>query len=476
MKFLIIILFVVYFTQSFQLFSIGTYGFTYIDLFLVIFFITFLKKVFYDGVPLRFSLNWTFVILLIFLLMGLISGLTPLFSMNKIYIIQFFKSYSRLIFISFFAIICYLYEIKPKVWEDIIKMWVILSIFINLFAIYQLIARIFDLPLAWLELTNKSLTLRGSLDEEIASQQLALQFKDFYRATSFFSEPSHFAINNLFMFIMLISPYFQGRKPYIKSASFNIFAVFISIAALFLTFSLTAVLGTFLILLLVFILYKNKRVSKIFIYILFSATLIFISDSIIKDITNVSVYKLFEKRISSILETDKRKTDQMLGDSFGERVKTAKMSVELMQKNPITGIGLGQTQFDPRYYSVYIDFSVLAVLAEMGIFSALIFCAFYIGVFYNLYILLKRKLPDQDGVDIDRLIGTAILLFVMLFQTNFLSANFFMRYNHWFFMAILLSLISTTNISLGNNIREIYLVKKTNQALFKRRTNSIFSK
>ena len=380
--------------------------------------------------------------------------------MDKIYITQFFKSYSHLVFVALFAIICFVYEIKPKVWEDVIKMWIVLSLIINIFAIYQLFARLFDLPFGWLELTNQSLTVRGDLDKEIASQQLALKFRNFYRATSVFSEPSTYAVNNLIMFAMMISPYFQGKPPYIKSKLFNTIAISFSLTGLFLSFALTAVLGIFLILSLIFFLYRNERVFKLILYIALGAAFIFISDSIIQKYTKISVYGLFEKRITSILETDKRTSEAMIGDSFGERVKTAKMSVAIMERNPVMGVGLGLTQYDPRFPYIYIDFSVLAVLAEMGVPAALVFLALYLGIFYNLYLLLKTKIPDKDDTDIKRLIGTGIVFFVIIFQTNFLSANSLMTYNHWFFMGMVLSLISSGNIKKGKNVYEISLIRK----------------
>ncbi len=460
MSILIVILFLLYFTQSFQLFAIGTYGFTYIDLFLIIFYISFLKKVFYDGVKLRFSFNYTFLLILIFLLFGLISGLLPLLSMDKVLITQFLKTYVHMVFIALFAVICYLYEIKPKVWANVIKMWIILSIIINLYAVYQLFARMFDLPLGWIELTNQSLSVRGDLDKEVATSQLALRYKDFYRATSIFSEPSTLAMNNLIILSFLISPYFQNKMSYFRSRVFNTSAVVLSVITLFLTFSLTAVLGIFLILFVIMLMFRGKRLKMLFVYLLLAAALVFVADGIIKNYTKVSVYGLFEKRISSLIKTDKRISEGMRGDSFGARSQTAEMSIRLMERNPVTGIGLGQTQYDPRFTQIYIDFSSFAILAEMGIPALLVFTSIFIGIFFHLYRLLKYKKYNEYLSDEDkRLICTMMVSFVIIFQTNFLSANNLITYNLWFFVAMALSLISNMYMKSGEKIYEISLVK-----------------
>jgi O-antigen ligase len=459
MSVIIIIIFFVYFTQSFQIFAVGTYGFTYIDLFLMIFYVVFLKKVFYDGKKLQFSFNYTFILILAFLLLGLVSGLTPLFSMDKLYITQFLKTYVHLIYIALFTLICYTYKIPANVWEKIIKMWIIISVIINLYAIYQLFARMFGLPFGWIELSNASLSVRGTLDAEIASSQLALRFKDFYRATSIFSEPSTLAVNNLIMLSFLITPYFQNKLPYVKNHFFNIIAVILSFIALFLTYSLTAVLGLVLIFAVIFIMFRGKKLKMIFIYILIGAALIFAANGIIKSYTKISVYGLFEKRISSLIPQDKRLAEGVVGDSFGSRAESAEISIELMERNPLIGIGLGQTQYDPRFGLMFIDFSSFTVLAEMGVPALVVFTGIFIGVFFHLYRLIKDNKYSKYLTDNDqRLLGTMIVAFVIIFQTNFLSANNLITYNFWFFLAMALSLISNMYMKSNEKKYEIALL------------------
>jgi O-antigen ligase len=459
MNIIIIIIFLVYFTQSFQIFAVGTYGFTYIDLFLMIFYVVFFKKVFYDGEKLQFSFNYTFILILAFLLLGLISGLTPLFSMDKLYITQFLKTYIHLIYIALFAVICYTYKIPANVWEKIIKMWIVISVIINLYAIYQLFARMFGLPFGWIELSNASLSVRGTLDEEVATSQLALRFKDFYRATSIFSEPSTLAVNNLIMLSFLITPYFQNKLPYIKNHFFNILAVILSVIALFLTYSLTAVLGLALIFAVIFIMFRGKKLKMIFIYILIGAAMIFIANGIIESYTKISVYGLFEKRIASLIPQDKRLAEGVVGDSFGSRAESAEIAIELMERNPLIGIGLGQTQYDPRFSLMYIDFSSFTVLAEMGVPSLVVFTGIFIGVFFHLYRLIKDKKYGKYLTENDqRLLGTMIVAFVVIFQTNFLSANNLITYNFWFFLAMAISLISNMYIKSNEKVYAISLL------------------
>jgi len=52
----------------------------------------------------------------------------------------------------------------------------IVAFFVNIFGIYQIFARLYDWPLAWIEITNVSFEQRGMRQVQGETQQLALKF------------------------------------------------------------------------------------------------------------------------------------------------------------------------------------------------------------------------------------------------------------------------------------------------------------
>lgn len=87
-----------------------------------------------------------------------------------------------------------------------IRFMLVISIAINVFGIYQIFARAFDLPLAWIPINNVSISIRNyhSMDN---MTQLSLRFENFFRATSIFSEPSFYAQFNTLVLTFLLIPF-----------------------------------------------------------------------------------------------------------------------------------------------------------------------------------------------------------------------------------------------------------------------------
>ncbi|MGA2298814.1 MAG: hypothetical protein ABSG15_14810, partial [FCB group bacterium] len=265
MNALVILIFASSLLYTFQVFSIGSYGVTTLDVLLGILILVFIKKIVWDGEKLKAGLHLGLFFYFGLFIAALLSGITPLQNGSMMMILQYFKSTIHFIFFGFFVFICAFYPFKEGLWTKVIKTFLIISIFINLFGIYQIVARAYDLPLAWLPITNISYVAKS--DTDVSSiNQLSLQFGNFFRATSIFSEPSTLAIFTSMNLIFIIVPFVQNLKPFLKSKNLNIAVFITNIAGLFLTFSLTGYIILALVIIGIIVLERTKRIIS-FIYI-----------------------------------------------------------------------------------------------------------------------------------------------------------------------------------------------------------------
>ncbi len=454
MQAVLILVFISYFFGVFQLFSIGNYGFTPIDLFSVIYYFVIVKKIFWDGAELKVGKHLGVVFYFLTLLSVIISGLIPLFDGDPEIISQFFKSSLHLIFLMIFTLISFAYQIEWKVLNNIIKTWLIMGLLINLFGVYQIFARAFDLPLAWIDINNVSFSLRGTIDKNDL-KQLALNYQSFYRATSIFPEPTTLASFNLSVLICLIVPWIQRQKPFIKSKLFNGFLFVITMVGTFATFSLTAVMlavSTFGMLIL---LEKKKKLIYIVLVIIASSMLIAVSDSIIKNYTGASVLYLFEGRISALFRGGTDPNKHFDGESFSFRASAAKQSMILWKKSPIIGIGLGATQYNnnKEVDIQYAHYSSLNVLSECGILGFISFMGLLVVILYYFFRLNYKNIKeDYPADDKNRLIGVGFYWMLQIFMVNTFTANHFVWPSLWYLIAINFVILNNLSIEKNNYI------------------------
>jgi O-antigen ligase len=456
MHVLIIILFFAFFTDVIQFFEIGGYGVNLVDFALLAVFILFLKKVIWDGEELKFTVHPGVFFLVMIIFAAIISGITPLMKGSTPQMIQFLKTSAHFLFLVLFTLMCSFYRIDTKAWNGFVKCWLILSIFINLFGIYQIFARAYDLPLAWLQFTNISLTGRSS-DDMNAVQQLSLQYSGFFRATSIFTEPSALASFNILIQIFIIIPFVQKTKPFLKSGFLRALIFVISLITLLLCFSMTGFVGMGLIIAGVFVFHWSKRLIPFIVGILASVIVIFTTDSFVESYTGVSVVKLFSKRIGGIL-TGRQGTE---GESVGVRVKSAEVGIDIWEKHFLIGTGIGLTAYNNREDVEFGDFSFIAAMAEMGLLGLIAF----VGIFGSLFVisikfLLRQKIIKDISDDLKRWSGLLFFVMLHLFLINFISGNNLVSFILWQFLAVVYANINEINISSGKRHHTIKLVKQ----------------
>jgi hypothetical protein len=434
---------------------VGSYGVTFIDFALLGIFIVFAKRLIWDGDKLEFHFHPAIFFLLAMPVAALLSGLTPLIKGSTPQMIQYFKTSAHFLFLVSFTLICTFYKIETKTWTNVIRAWLIISIFINVFGVYQIFARAYDLPLAWIQFTNVSLAGRAS-DNVEDIKQLSLRYGDFFRATSIFTEPSALASFNVLIQIFLIVPFVQKRKPFIKSKIINTLVYSFSLISLFLAFSMTGFVGLGLVLGTIFIFHRSKRLRAFFVVFAISIILIFTTDRIIENFSGVSVADLFGKRLSGILFG----TQKTEGESIGVRLRSGKIGIEIWEEHFINGTGLGLTSYNNRKHVEFGDFSTTAALAEMGLIGFLAFVGLFVTLFIVTYkMMLRMRNKDNLPDDLKRLSG--ILFYLMLHQLliNFISGNNLVTFVLWIFLGVIFANINQIAINQGQKIYEIAFLR-----------------
>ncbi|MFH1051509.1 MAG: hypothetical protein V1779_11340 [bacterium] len=456
MHILIIIVFIVFFTDAYQLFEIAGYGVNLVDFAFLAVIILFFKKMFWDGEELKFHLHPGLLFMLLLIFSAMLSGITPLIKGDTVQMIQFLKTSIHFIFLLLFTLICATYKIEAKTWTSAAQTWLIISLLINGFGVYQIFARAYDLPLAWLQFTNVSLTGRFSDDIE-SVKQLSLHYGDFYRATSIFSEPSALASFNVLIQALIIVPFIQRTKPFFRSKILSIVIFAVSLITLFLCFSMTGFVGMAMIICGILLFHWSKRLMPFFYILIASLIIIIATDSLVQSVAGTSVVDLFSKRLRGIF-SEKQGIE---GESIGVRLYSAKVGLEIWERHCLTGAGIGLTAYNNRKGVAFGDFSFIAVMAEMGLLGLIAF----IGIFISLFItsgkyLLMRKARDDLPEDLKTWIGLLFFIMLHLFLINFISGNNLVSFVLWQIIAIVFSNINSVQKTMGKKVVAIKFLKK----------------
>ncbi|HPO62225.1 MAG TPA: O-antigen ligase family protein [Candidatus Kapabacteria bacterium] len=450
MTFVLSIIFLTSTLAAFQVFTIGTYGVAPAIIMLAFFYAYILKRIIWNGDKLHYQPSISLILLIIIISIVLISGITPLIGVNKYEISQFFKTSFHFLFLTTFTLICAFYRIENFRWRTVIRVFLVFSIFINIYGIYQVVARAFDLPFAWIELSNESLTARGTAVGFDPYKQLALQFENFYRATSIFSEPSFYASYNIIVMIFLIIPLLKTKTGFIKSNALKIFILIFTVAALFLTFSLTGLLSFLLLTFTVFLIERSKRL-KYFIYFLAGTVfVILITDSLVKNVTEISVANLFIDRIERISKSSKIGNESMNGESVNVRVDYQQQAYNIWQQYPILGCGIGLVGYNKKVDLKFADTALTQVLAETGAIGTFFYLAFFAVTFF---LVLKLNIFCNKSYilnDVDKCLAACCLyLFVHLTVINFITANNLITPISWLYIGFIFSIMNNTYSKLG---------------------------
>lgn len=439
------------FLGIFRIFSISTYSVTGFDVGVVAFYIVALKRIFWDGEVLEFPRSIGFYCVCAMVLAVFLSGAAPILEGNATKQVQFIKTSLHFLYLVMFSILCAGLRISTFDWKRTIQLIMICAVAVNLFGVYQLLARAMDLPLAWLNISDITLssTARGvsvqdlQTDSEGFTRQISLNYGSFFRATSVFSEPSALAGFCNLILVSLFVPVIRNGKPFVNSKQFNVILTILTVVSLFLTFSLTGLVLFIGIVGFAFITDRSQNIIKIIKIIGFVVVLLFITDLIVEATTGISVAGLFTQRVGGIVsQYTGGRVETTGGESFFTRVGTLSKAVEIWLVYPITGIGTGcYFTFTRSAEFGFSDSGVFAVLAETGTIGVLIF----IGMFAGLYREFKRFLFTDlyKKLQTDTKLMVLFALYNLLLNTiSSITANTFVTSYFWLEMGLTLTIVA----------------------------------
>ena len=465
----LLFIFFSYFLTGFQILSFAGYGVTLLDFALLYFYFVFFKRMLWDGEEIKFAITPPLILLLILFSIVLLSGISPMIEGRSDWIVQYIKTISHFYFLAGFALLASVYPIKMSEWKGVIRLWLIIALILNIFGLYQIIARATDLPLAWIELTNVSLA-RGEAEGLTSGiKQLSLHYGNFYRATSIFSEPSALGAFNTFILGFLLVPFIFKYKPFFTNKIFIVTTLIFTALGTFFTFSLTAILGAFLVIVSFLLFQKMQHIFRYIAISLSIIVLIIVADNLFSKNMGISVVELFTKRIEGILNVGSGDDKMVIGESFNVRKISAKKAMEIWEHYPILGIGAGLTYKNKINDLKFSDFTVFSVLAELGIIGLITFLAYFIALLLISYQMARFKDDDKNNFfNLDEKLMLRIPFFIMivLFIINFISGNVFVLINNWGPVAIVMSIINMFYLRHNKNVVRIRLVKNPLKILF----------
>lgn len=459
-----------FFLEMYQLFGLGSTGFTLSDGITLSMFFYFIKYTIWDGKELKVAKNPAILFLFAFYIITLISGISPILRGNQGELTQFIKSAAHYHFSLLFLTINILINNRNETWNNFIKIWLVLSIFINAFGIYQIIARGLGLPFAWLEINNMAYLSRGMYDTLEEVPQISLRFENFFRATSIFSEPSALAGFNALILVFLLIPYIQGHEPFLKSKFLTMTSLIFSILGIFLAFSLTG-LSTFGLIIMGVIFFEKFKNLGLFVKIFLGMIIfVFIADQVVSNYSGISVLELFYKRVSGVVNY--MMTSQLSaveGESFSGRSDNMIAMLNIYRHNPIIGTGMGLTYLSP--YSegwLFADITIIAVLAETGTIGFFAYFGFFL-ILLTLsvrFLIYREKLENVDNNQ-KRLLLMLYYIIQVYFVVNYLSGNQILNVYSLIMLSLIFNIINNYYINYLDKYYSIRLVQKPLSSIFK---------
>ncbi|MGQ9819640.1 MAG: O-antigen ligase family protein [Candidatus Kapaibacteriales bacterium] len=422
----------IYITQfafGFSLFNFFAYGFTLLDINILFCLILLIFAVLVGQKGLKVAINPPNLFLLLFNVSIFLSFTVIFITNSALNNFQLLKSTAHYYYVFSFILLVFSPFLQPEIYfKKIIPTLIILLIIFNLYGIYQLFARIYNLPFAWIEYTNKGIFSR--LEIFTGVQQVIMSYGFFIRATSIFTEPSVLASYNVYLLIFLIIPWIQFRQNFLKSSILTIFFIVISIITLFFTFSMTGVLGFLLVFSLVFFIEKFSMYKKALLIILISFIAIFFANYLTKEFAQIDLLEMFSYRFESLLTLGK---EEIGGESFSGRIKNLSQSFKVFTENYLFGVGMGLLGYQPNFEYMFSDASLFSIFAEAGIFAGVLFIATMLSLFFCSIDIYKKVQKDLIKVNSNekKLIG--IIPYIVSFEIfrTFFTVNYVSYFAFW---------------------------------------------
>jgi hypothetical protein len=394
----------------FQVLAIGTFGMSPLELCYTVFFLYLPFHLYALGRPVRFPVNLENVALVGFIVCTLISSVYVLFLGETRNNQQFIKTALHFFFVVVIMFVHGHLRITPAFVNSILRFYLSFCVLLSLYAVYQVPARIMDLPLAWMPVTNVS--FHDSEEYSSVGSQLALKFENFYRATSVYSEPSSLGYASAMQIVLVLVPILRKSKHFLKTKWAVSLSLVTSVIALFLAFSMTGVLVMFTCLAVVILLYPKRVVPRLLPIVGITAACILVADVLAMTIVDISVLDMFRGRIGSYV-TGAAFSDvgqgTIIGESATQRYDDIRVAYEVWKDSPVTGYGFGCFRhhvYGRLHNSTFPSNTYATVLVDTGLLGLLSY-VFMLGCFVMVTFSLERRwtkagmaghYPDADSV------------------------------------------------------------------------------
>ncbi|NQW29137.1 MAG: O-antigen ligase family protein [Ignavibacteria bacterium] len=391
----------------------------------------------------------------------LLSAASVVVSGNTEMGIQTSKTLAHFLYLWLFAFLAYCVPIPPETWVKVLRFQLMIALIVAVYGLYQIAARPLGWPFAWIEISNASFS-RGT-DDVTSSNQLALQFGGFFRATSFFSEPSALAAYSASALSLLLVPLFRGSQAIIRSRTLFWIVLVGTMLGVFIAFSITGVLLTSCCIGVCMVLYWKRAWKKLILTLGVSALIIVGADSVIHKYLAVSVVEMFTIRIGSIIAGNASGDSEtaVIGESMSQRVDDYQVSYEVMKEYPFFGAGpgnFGKTLTGKQNELQFPSTTYGSVAAELGGVGFVIFLSFLLIIVIRTF-LDERKWTEITGNKneaVETLLPfiTIRILFVMLIGV---AGNSFVSGYFWTEVLMVLSIQSGARRAMG--IERVYLMR-----------------
>lgn len=402
MTVLLVLLIVGYFTNAWQLFAVGSYPIVPFELFQLFFYVFVALAIYFRFTSLTVVKSPLTVVAIGILFSPIPSAIVPI--VGGEHFIQWTKTYSHYFFLWLVVPLMLVSDISASMLRSFYRWFVLLMVPITIFGMYQIFARAYDLPLAWIEYTMAVETVAKTTAMKAADGQLSLRFEKFFRATSIFTEPSSLALQIGFCFILLLGPMVRNTKMLFPMWATVLFLFIFSIGMLS-TFSLTGLSLLALALLVAFLVARRHIRKKLVAITAAMAVTLFVVDLVALPYTNISVIGLFATRVGNItgLSSNISKS-HIVGESFDYRMTNIVAGLDTFFEYPITGIGMGcyYTGAPARkLQSLYTDNMYSQIAAEQGIIGLVAFL-FFCGIFmyYSIRLIMDSRTLDRENEDL----------------------------------------------------------------------------
>lgn len=428
MKFLLAVTFVLMPWVFFDIVTIGTFGLTLPEACMMMVIIWTIHQVVTGKRRWYVPESPVFYMLMgVGIIVGL-SAIYPLLHGSYAEIIQAIKTSLHFYSLWAFAVVCILARVTTDEWMPALRLSAIQSIGIAGYGLYQIPARAFGWPGGWIEITNANYSTK--MDPlAVGGAQLALQFGDFFRATSIFSEPSALALYSTTILTIVAVPWLIGTQPVLRSRALVTTIIIMNLLALFVTFSLTGVMLLMIIVVMCLFVRPRRVLNRLLIGFVVAAIGIVAVDFKIQDDVGVSVLDLFGRRITSIVSGKAAESEsEIVGESYTQRTSDYEKSYEAFLESPIVGVGPGNFSYSDagrRHSEPYPSTTWGSVLAEQGMVGLLTY-----GGFMAILLLAGVRLIRERGTDADGMLSgihvivpvrILILIFVGLTGNHFVS-------------------------------------------------------